>query len=264
MRARSGKWAGFTLVELLVAVGIIVLLTGLLLPAVMRARRAGRQAVCMNNLREIGRMMLRYADTNSDYIPLGTSVKCNTPPEYRWRTDWNDFIAAGSAPMSALGPLLIDGSIHQGNASLLFCPSDARKYMKVDLKHRLFPAKGEMVAHGTIQISYAIRPEKYIWYWTELCPPAPNVIYPLPMAKLDEFRGKALMAEPPERPPYNHGTDASPAIHVLYQDGSVRLVTVAAWRELKPEPWYVIVDQPQTSPRENSSAMPVWQILDKQ
>src|SRR5205823_5229545 len=91
-RHRNGR-RGFSLVELLVVIGIIAVLAGLLLPAVMRARRAGKTTECMNNLRQLGTFMLMYAQSNNDYLPfLGTAASCATAPPARWRTDWNDFI----------------------------------------------------------------------------------------------------------------------------------------------------------------------------
>jgi prepilin-type N-terminal cleavage/methylation domain-containing protein/prepilin-type processing-associated H-X9-DG protein len=59
----------FTLVELLVVIGIIAVLISVLLPALRRARQAGNATVCMNNLRMLGVGLLNYVADNKGFVP---------------------------------------------------------------------------------------------------------------------------------------------------------------------------------------------------
>lgn len=64
----SHKRCGFTLVELLVVLGIIVILLSILLPSIASARRQAETAVCSSNLKQIGEALLSYADEHDGWL----------------------------------------------------------------------------------------------------------------------------------------------------------------------------------------------------
>ena len=64
-RAKPG--AAFTLVELLVVIGIIALLIAILLPSLNRARETSNRIKCASNLRQVGQAMLLYAGENKGH-----------------------------------------------------------------------------------------------------------------------------------------------------------------------------------------------------
>jgi prepilin-type N-terminal cleavage/methylation domain-containing protein len=90
---RRQRRAGFTLVELLVVIGVIAVLIGLLLPALGKSRAAAKSVQCKSNLRQMGVFFQMYVNENRGWLyPVGydgpdgqpTTLGTQYAPHLRW------------------------------------------------------------------------------------------------------------------------------------------------------------------------------------
>src|SRR2546423_6317175 len=80
-----GATAAFTLVELLVVIGIIAVLVGILLPALTKAREAAQRTACLSNLRQVHLTVALYGNAYKDAVPLGTWSNYHQQNYMAWR-----------------------------------------------------------------------------------------------------------------------------------------------------------------------------------
>jgi len=82
------KRHGFTLVELLVVIGIIAILISILLPSLTAAKRSGNTIKCLSNLRQVGQAFAMYAQEYKNVYPVAvhdlTATHIKIGAERRW------------------------------------------------------------------------------------------------------------------------------------------------------------------------------------
>ena len=128
VKSRRAKSA-FTLVELLVVIGIIAILISILLPALNHARKKAQAVACASNMRQIYVAMLMFTQDNKGHLPrtYGVGETPTTHPDLPKVAAWLQKVggAAGHADMADdQGALWKYIPGQKAREELLMCPGD--------------------------------------------------------------------------------------------------------------------------------------------
>jgi len=225
---------GFTLVELLVVIGIIALLISILLPTLSKAREVAKRTACLSNLRQVQQAFAIYAGQYKDWVPLGYQT---TTPTSKGAYQMNYNVSA-SKYLIMFGYLL-QGKLMQ-TPQVMYCPSEqSYLYHMYNSPLNKWPPAPTLnpPKSGTTRAGYGMRPgigmgpnEDFQWTSTDGLAPgvAPNTKsaetkQPMAMPKLSKLKNRAILADifaSPERVNTRHNK----GINVAYANGSAHWV----------------------------------------
>lgn len=237
----------FTLVELLVVLGIVVVLISLLMPVFSRVREAADRTNCLSNLRQINNVLHLYALANQDRVPIGYRTVSK---------QYNSMVFTTSSG----GQWVLFGFFYNNGyfpiPASLFCPSESNPKFLYNTPDNPWPAAG-VTPTANIQSGYAFRPNEQI---PDDLTNIPVTTPPFVMPKLSGFGNEAILSDLTASA--NRIRDRHvQGINVLFGDGSAHWVNLSYFKQ--PEAVWPDATVPPSAAY-NATQDVVWSDLDRQ
>jgi len=254
----------FTLVELLVVIGIIAILVSILLPTLNRAREAGQRTQCLSNLHQINVMLNMYANMYRGKIPLGFNNASTGACAYgncnflSKKASGGDAEGGGAASrLVGLGILFRANILKEGEGRVMYCPSvsDQDLYYSFNTSGNPWPPSA-----GQTRTPYSARPSlntdpsttahvpefSVCWLnkgtWAPVRPTWPGMTIaspdtsPAEMFTFSKLKGRAMVCDLNTVDPNAGMPDRVLAVHkkginVLYATGAAKWVDRSAFND---------------------------------
>lgn len=194
---------GFTLVELLVVIGIITVLISMTMPVIKSARNAATNLRCQTNLRELSNAYRMYSQSFKDQVPLG----------YQNNTMQNNYTAYFGNRRRELFPMLLVNARLLKMPQVYFCPAEIDDAFSFNTRTNPWPPV--VGSRTTVRVGYGSRP---IVNWPN------NQPFPRdPFPRLTKLGRKAILSDLTTST-FALRTRHKKGVNVAYADGSVDFV----------------------------------------
>ncbi len=217
----AARQQAFTLVELLVVIGIIAVLIAILLHTLSKARDSASRVVCMSNIRQSGLAFVMYANDNRGQIPFG----------YYSTQMWTGYTVYHRNLPTDRGKLLIWGVLKAArllsSPQFAYCPKQTDERVKYNSESNpwTFPP---VSPNNLIRVGFMTRPA-VSWPLTMPLREGDVVLPAAGMPKIHKLKQKAILSDVVGIPTAATGLGTlflphTTGINVMYADYSVQFI----------------------------------------